>query len=117
MKNLNLLLISLLLVNFGVCEEKTEKYDKIPKVKFGNPLSKALAIIIKTFYCIESTQITIVRAADNHESEILQSGIINEVLYDVKGLILIRLQSYDSEEQNFTRYFNVLVVDSHEAFR
>uniref|UniRef100_A0A3F2ZEL9 Uncharacterized protein n=1 Tax=Phlebotomus papatasi TaxID=29031 RepID=A0A3F2ZEL9_PHLPP len=117
MKKFNLILISLLLVNLGVCEKNTEKSYKIPKVKFGNPLSKAMATIIKTFYSIESTQLTIVRAADNHENEILQSGIINEILYDVKGLILIRLQSYDSREHSFRRYFNVLVVDSYESFR
>ncbi|XP_059619126.1 glutamate receptor U1-like [Phlebotomus argentipes] len=94
-----------------------DKTYKIPMVKFGNPLSKAMGEIIAEFYSVKSKQVIITRADKDHQSYLRQSGIINEVLYDVKGKILIRIEAFDRLKSDIKRFFNIFVLDSYESFR
>uniref|UniRef100_A0A3F2ZEM3 Putative ionotropic receptor ligand binding domain-containing protein n=1 Tax=Phlebotomus papatasi TaxID=29031 RepID=A0A3F2ZEM3_PHLPP len=111
-------LIIILAIYYKVktCSTSDNKYNfTIPK--FENSLSKLLEFIIVDFYSIHSRQITITRAASNHENYIDQSGIINEVLYHVEDQIPVRLEGYEAHVPVFTRFYNVFIVDSYESFR
>ncbi|XP_059619128.1 uncharacterized protein LOC132263401 [Phlebotomus argentipes] len=89
-------------------------------VKFGNPLSRLVAFVIEEFYRQKTTEISILRVDKDAQSYIIQSGIINEIIYDVQEPILIRLEAFDrlsTKEIDVGRFFNVFVLDSYESFR
>ncbi|GAB0099903.1 hypothetical protein DMENIID0001_157970 [Sergentomyia squamirostris] len=90
---------------------------KIPMVKFGNPLSKMCGAMIIKFFSKTTTHLTITRVEENHDSEIMQSGIINEFLYEVKGSILIRLEGKNTQKDKREHFYNIFVVDSYKSFR
>lgn len=95
----------------------SDKTYKIPQKFFGSPLSKMLGIIVIEFYSAETISVTITRAADDNISNIFQSGLINEVLYDTKDHILVRLETYEAIRKRYLRYYNVIVVDNYESFK
>ncbi|XP_059619127.1 uncharacterized protein LOC132263400 [Phlebotomus argentipes] len=93
---------------------------RLSAVKFGNPLSRLVAFVIEEFYRQKSTEISILRVDKDAQSYIIQSGIINEIIYDVREPILIRLEAFDrlsTKEIDVGRFFNVFVLDSYESFR
>lgn len=110
-------LIIILVIYYKVktCSSDNKYNFTIPK--FGNSLTKLLEFIIIDFYSVYSRQLTITRAASNHENYIEQSGIINEVLYHVEDQIPVRLEGYEAHVPIFARFYNVFVVDSYDSFR
>lgn len=69
------------------------------------------------FYSVETHKVTITRISENRRSELIQSGIVNEVLYDINESTLVHLDEYPIIPTNFTQYYNIFLVDSYPSFR
>uniref|UniRef100_A0A8W9BML7 Ionotropic receptor n=1 Tax=Phlebotomus papatasi TaxID=29031 RepID=A0A8W9BML7_PHLPP len=101
---------------FTACENRVRKY-KIPEENFKNPLSKLLGYIVMDFYSVETYKVTITRISENRRSALIQSGIVNEVLYDINGSTLVRLDEYPIIPTSITQFYNIFLVDSYQSFR
>lgn len=84
---------------------------------YSNGVSKAAVRIIIDFYVPETSSVSISKCADNPESAIVQDGVINEVLFNIKSKILVQLEGYKFIFKSQPRFYNVFFVDSYEAFR
>lgn len=82
-----------------------------------NPVSKLLSAVVLDFYSIKSIQVDITRAAESRENDLIQSGIINDVLYDVNAKIPVRLENHETPRGSYPRAYNIFVIDSYNSFR
>lgn len=83
---------------------------------YANELSDSVSQIILNFFVPRTVSISITRSADDEKSLIVQSGIINEILYKIKPKIMIRLQGFKHLLDTEPRVYNIFFVDSYNAF-
>uniref|UniRef100_A0A3F2ZEN3 Uncharacterized protein n=1 Tax=Phlebotomus papatasi TaxID=29031 RepID=A0A3F2ZEN3_PHLPP len=118
MKILLCFIIFLFFVKGQCLASKSDKKNKLLGFEFGNPLSKMIASIIIAFYSESCPEVSIVRASEDRESEIIQLEVINEVLYETSNRTLVRLEDSPSNlPQNMTRAYNLFFIDSYQSFR
>lgn len=97
------------------CQSGNE--SQIMEVQFGNSLSKIISRIITEFYSVKSPEVLIIKTSENHESDINQLGIINEVLYTTEGLMLVQLAEHHSKlHRNTSQFYNIFFIDSYKSF-
>lgn len=84
---------------------------------YANELSDSVSQIILNFFVPITASISITRSADDEKSLLVQSGIINEILYKIKPKIMIRLQGFKHLFNTEPRVHNIFFVDSYRAFR
>lgn len=84
---------------------------------YANDLSDSVSEIILDFFAPRTVSISITRSADDEKSLLIQSGIINEILYKIKPQIMIRLQGFKHLLDTEPRFHNIFFVDSYRAFK
>lgn len=80
-------------------------------------LSQAVVKLVLEFYMNISTTLSLTHAASSPEENIRQSRMINEILYKINSEMVVCIEEHDSLAEWQPRYFNLIFVDSYEAFR
>lgn len=104
----------LLIILFIIHSTKSYNFSE---TIYANELSDSVSQIILSFFVPKTACISITRSADDEKSLIIQSGIINEILFKIKPKIMIRLQGFKHLFETEPRVYNIFFVDSYRAFR
>lgn len=83
----------------------------------SSSMARATIKIIIDFYSETSSTLSIARASINNANHIRQSGFINEIVSKTNSQIVNVIEEHYYLNQNLLRFFNILFVDSYEAFR
>lgn len=91
--------------------------ESLSKSEYCASISRATIRLILDFYSKCSSTLTMARASISSETHIRQSEYINDILLNTNAQIVIVLEEYNYLNENFGRFYNILFIDSYEAFR
>lgn len=104
----------LLLIHIGVVRSGSQDF---PMPKYGSPLTEATSDIIFNYYMKESATLNIFYSSiDESASEGLKD-VINEILYLLRGKIVIQLEEYSNiRYSKGKKFYNLFICDTYESF-
>lgn len=94
------------------------EYKKFPMPEYSTALSRSLVDVILNFFAKHTSTIEIFEAFDPNISTYNNMyDIVNEVLYNIRSKIIVRLEEYNyiSHSEN-KKTFNIILVDSYSSF-
>ena len=86
--------------------------------KNSTSIVSATATIISDFYSKVSTTVSITRSSINDQNYLSQSELIDDVVSMTESIIVTTIEDNTSINDNYyVRVFNIMFIDSYEAFR
>ncbi len=86
------------------------------EISFSSTVSRAVGQLIDDFYMHKSVTLSIIKSAFYHQNHQRQMGIVNEILYRTNSTIVFVIEDDLHLSTKLHRFFNIIFIDSYEAF-